>query len=43
MGAGLITFDGTQHTVVFNGNACVDGSVVAFLVDLRSPPESLRC
>ena len=24
MGAGLITFDGTQHTVVFNGDACVD-------------------
>ena len=27
----LITFDGTQHTVVFNGDACVDPAVVAFL------------
>ena len=43
MGASLITFDGTQHTVVFNGDACVDTAVVAFLVDLRSPPEGLRC
>ena len=28
MEANLITFDGTQHTVVFNGNACVDSAVV---------------
>ena len=26
--ASLITFDGTQHTVVFNGDACVDPAVV---------------
>ena len=36
MDASLITFDGTQHTVVFNGDACVDSAVVAFLVDRRS-------
>jgi pimeloyl-ACP methyl ester carboxylesterase len=46
MGAPLITFDGTQHTVVFNGDACVDTAVVNFLVDLKSPaapPDGLRC
>jgi pimeloyl-ACP methyl ester carboxylesterase len=43
MGASLITFDGTQHTVVFNGDACVDPAVVAFLIDLKLPPGNLRC
>jgi pimeloyl-ACP methyl ester carboxylesterase len=43
LGASLITFDGTQHTVVFNGDACVDPAVVAFFIDLTSPPENLRC
>lgn len=43
MDAGLITFDGTQHTVVFNGDACVDTAVVAFLVDKAVPPAGLRC
>jgi pimeloyl-ACP methyl ester carboxylesterase len=43
MSASLITFDGTQHTVVFNGDACVDTAVVAFLVDGVMPPDGLRC
>ncbi len=41
--ASLITFDGTQHTVVFNGDACVDTAVLSFLVDLRLPSPDLRC
>ena len=41
MDASLITFDGTQHTVVFNGDACVDSAVVAFLVDGVKPPAGL--
>jgi len=41
--ASLITFDGTQHTVVFNGDACVDPAVVSFLVDSTAPPVGLRC
>jgi pimeloyl-ACP methyl ester carboxylesterase len=41
--ASLITFDGTQHTVVFNGSPCVDPAVVAFLVDSVQPPPGLRC
>jgi pimeloyl-ACP methyl ester carboxylesterase len=46
MGASLITFDGTQHTVVFNGDQCVDTAVVNFLIDLKDPavpPDGLRC
>jgi len=43
MGAPLITFDGTQHTVVFNGDACVDTAVVNFLIDSVVPPDGLRC
>lgn len=43
MDARLITFDGTQHTVVFNGDACVDTAVVDFLVDSTVPPQGLRC
>lgn len=43
MDARLITFDGTQHTVVFNGDACVDTAVVDFLVDSVVPPPGLRC
>ena len=43
MGASLITFDGTQHTVVFNGDACVDTAVMEFFVDLAQPPAGLRC
>ena len=43
LGAPLISFDGTQHTVVFNGDACVDTAVVEFLVDSKVPPPDLRC
>ncbi|BDX31627.1 hydrolase [Mycobacterium antarcticum] len=43
MDASLITFNGTQHTVVFNGDACVDSAVVAFLVDSVPPPPNLQC
>ncbi|AMO62164.1 tripeptidyl-peptidase B [Mycolicibacterium phlei] len=43
LGAPLITFDGSQHTVVFNGDACVDTAVVRFLVDSVPPPYGLHC
>ena len=42
LGAALITFEGTQHTVVFNGNECVDDAVVSYLVD-GAVPGNLRC
>ncbi|MCV7162740.1 alpha/beta hydrolase [Mycolicibacterium brisbanense] len=41
--AALVTFNGSQHTVVFNGNACVDTSVLRFFVDQVSPPNGLQC
>ncbi|MGV0853847.1 alpha/beta hydrolase [Mycolicibacterium phlei] len=43
LNAPLITFDGGQHTVVFNGDACVDTAVVRFLVDSVLPPYGLHC
>ncbi len=43
MGASLISFAGIQHTVVFNGDACVDTAVVKFLVGSVVPPVGLRC
>jgi alpha/beta hydrolase fold len=43
LGAPLITFDGTQHTVVFDGNQCVDGAVARYLVDGTLPPTALHC
>jgi pimeloyl-ACP methyl ester carboxylesterase len=39
----LITNEGTQHTVVFTGNQCVDSAVSQFFTDLTSPPNNLRC
>lgn len=40
--APLITFDGTQHTVVFSGNSCVDRAVTRYIVD-RVVPGDIRC
>lgn len=42
MGASLISFRGTQHTVVFNGNACVDTTVLRFFLT-QVPPGNLLC
>jgi pimeloyl-ACP methyl ester carboxylesterase len=42
LGANLISFEGTQHTVTFNGNECVDGAVIRYLVD-GVAPGNLRC
>ncbi|WP_372440936.1 alpha/beta hydrolase [Mycolicibacterium mengxianglii] len=41
--APLITFDGTQHTVVFNGQQCVDSATVRYFVDSAIPPANLLC
>ncbi|OBK27362.1 hydrolase [Mycobacterium asiaticum] len=43
LGGSLITFDGTQHTVVFNGNQCVDPVITRYLLDLTLPPPNMRC
>ena len=43
LGGALLTFNGTQHTVVFQGNACVDNYAAAYLVDLKVPAPGATC
>lgn len=43
LGGTLLTFEGTQHTVVFHGNTCVDDIATRYLVDVTVPPEGTRC
>ena len=43
LGGSLLTFDGTQHTVVFQGNQCVDDYASAYLVDGTLPPTGATC
>jgi pimeloyl-ACP methyl ester carboxylesterase len=43
LGGSLLTFDGTQHTVVFQGNKCVDDIAAKYLVDVVVPPPGARC
>jgi pimeloyl-ACP methyl ester carboxylesterase len=43
LGGTLLTFDGTQHTVVFQGNTCIDDIAARYLVDVTVPPPNTRC
>lgn len=43
LGGDLITFEGTQHTVAFSGEQCIDGPLVDYLVDLVPPGNDLVC
>jgi pimeloyl-ACP methyl ester carboxylesterase len=43
LGGTVLTFDGTQHTVVFQGNSCVDDIAARYLVDVTVPPPNTRC
>ncbi|MEE6165339.1 MULTISPECIES: alpha/beta hydrolase [Mycobacteriaceae] len=43
LGGGLLTFEGTQHTVVFQGNKCVDDIAATYLIDVKLPPPDSRC
>jgi pimeloyl-ACP methyl ester carboxylesterase len=43
LGGSLLTFQGTQHTVVFQGNTCVDDIAAKYLVDVTVPPPDTRC
>jgi len=43
LGGALLTFDGTQHTVVFQGNSCVDDIAAKYLVDVVVPPPGAKC
>lgn len=44
LGAPLITFDGTQHTAVFDGNQCVDSAVMHYISrrDLAADESAVR-
>ncbi|OMC39821.1 hydrolase [Mycobacterium sp. GA-1841] len=39
----LVTFEGTQHTVVFQGNKCIDDIAATYLIDVTVPPAGTRC
>ena len=43
LGGTLVTFEGTQHTVVFQGNPCIDDIAARYLVDVTVPPPDTRC
>ena len=43
LGGSLLTFNGTQHTVVFQGNGCVDDIAAKYLVDVAVPPPGATC
>ena len=43
LGGTLLTFEGTQHTVVFQGNKCIDDIAARYLVDVTVPPADTRC
>ena len=43
LGAVLLTYEGSQHTVALQGVGCVDDVVTSYLVDTTLPPPGTRC
>jgi pimeloyl-ACP methyl ester carboxylesterase len=43
LGGSLLTYDGTQHTVVFEGSSCIDDYVTAYLISGTTPPQGAKC
>ena len=43
LGGAMLTFEGTQHTVVFQGNPCVDDIAARYLIDVTVSPPDTRC
>jgi hypothetical protein len=43
LGGTLLTFEGTQHTVVFQGDPCVDDIAATYLIDVTVPPPGAKC
>jgi pimeloyl-ACP methyl ester carboxylesterase len=39
----LVTHEGDGHTIVFQGDGCIDDLVVAYLIDEAVPPAGSRC
>ncbi|MET0699558.1 MAG: alpha/beta hydrolase [Mycobacterium sp.] len=40
---GLLTYQGTQHTVVFQGDSCVDDYAAEYLLQGTIPPPDAKC
>ncbi len=40
---GLLTYQGTQHTVVFQGESCVDDYATQYLINGALPPPDSKC
>jgi pimeloyl-ACP methyl ester carboxylesterase len=43
LGGTLLTYEGTQHTVAFQGDSCVDEIAARYLIDVVVPPPDTRC
>ncbi|MDA3646318.1 alpha/beta hydrolase [Saccharopolyspora indica] len=44
LGGSLLTVNGSQHGIALLGQSeCVDDIVAGYLIDLRTPPEGVRC
>ncbi len=43
LGGTLLTYEGTQHTVAFQGDSCVDEIAARYLIDVAVPPPDTRC
>jgi len=43
LGGTLVTFEGTQHTIVFQGSSCIDDIAARYLVDVTVPAPNTRC
>lgn len=43
LGGALLTYEGTQHTIVFQGDECVDTYATDYLIDGTLPPEGATC
>jgi len=43
LGGSLLSVTGHQHTAALQGNACVDGKVSSYLIDLKVPDGEAKC
>jgi hypothetical protein len=39
----LLRYEGSGHTAFFRGNACIDATTEAYLVDRKVPAEGFSC
>ncbi|MBX7431610.1 alpha/beta hydrolase [Mycobacterium sp. Y57] len=43
LGGTLVTYEGTQHTVVLQGDGCIDDIAAHYLIDVEVPKPDIRC